>query len=155
MPVRATRGVRQPQGAGRRRSRRHLAAWAGAIVLLALVVPSVATLPFSMRWYNVQELSSAIRVAPSIAPVTSFSLYGRELEGPSPADLSGAWARVVWKVAPLAHRASSWLGHDDLGRSLLYRLLPGFLVSPAATISPNARVLWSVKSVAKWAIAVA
>jgi ABC-type dipeptide/oligopeptide/nickel transport system permease subunit len=25
--------------------------------------------------------------------------------------------------------ASSWLGHDDLGRSLLFRVLPGFLVS--------------------------
>jgi ABC-type dipeptide/oligopeptide/nickel transport system permease subunit len=29
------------------------------------------------------------------------------------------------------YQASSWLGHDDLGRSLLFRLLPGFLISLA------------------------
>ena len=31
----------------------------------------------------------------------------------------------------MLHRASSWLGHDDLGRSLLFRLVPGFLISLA------------------------
>jgi ABC-type dipeptide/oligopeptide/nickel transport system permease subunit len=29
----------------------------------------------------------------------------------------------------LAYLASSWFGHDDLGRSLFYRVMPGFLVS--------------------------
>ncbi|MBU0718731.1 MAG: hypothetical protein KJ749_10820, partial [Planctomycetes bacterium] len=29
----------------------------------------------------------------------------------------------------VANRATSWFGHDDLGRSLFYRLWPGFLVS--------------------------
>ena len=129
MLVRASRQDRQPGSAALQRFRRHAAAQGSAIVLLALLAISVAALPFSVRWYNVQELSAAVRVPPSAAPVVAYDRYGSTLEGPSSYDEGGAGARGVHKIAPLAHKASSWLGHDDLGRSLLYRLLPGFLVS--------------------------
>ena len=108
-----------------------LAKLAAAFVGL-LILGSAITLPYSLRWYNVQEFDSAVRQPPSWSPVLP-----RETYSPNSENLG----------TKLAHRASSWLGHDDLGRSLLYRLLPGFLVSlgiggAAATMAMFIGVLW-------------
>ncbi len=107
---------------------------AGVFVLAGLVVTSVATLPLSRHWYNVQVLDDAVRHPPSLQPIVPFEKYD-------------AAAREIKSAARLAHRASSWLGHDDLGRSLFYRILPGFLISlamglSAAVISVGIGVTW-------------
>ncbi len=114
-----------PPGSAWRRFRRHRPAQVGAVLLGLILLTGLVTLPFSLRWYNVQELDQAVRHAPALSPVTSYAHYAPNESVPtdyldgSPAGMGEAWA----------HGASSWLGHDDLGRSLLYRLLPGFLVS--------------------------
>ncbi|MHC4696878.1 MAG: ABC transporter permease [Planctomycetota bacterium] len=126
---------RHPRHTAWKRFRRHTPAWAGAILLLILLLAGASALPFSIRWYNVQELHTAVRHPPSAAAIIPYDLYGSTLEGSPLSEVDGAWVRSVRKVAPLAHRASSWLGHDDLGRSLLFRLLPGFLVSLAIGIA--------------------
>lgn len=104
---------------------------AAAFVGLSILA-SAATLPFSLAWYNVQEFDRAVRQPPSWAPTLPLEVYSPNAGG---------------ALAPVAHRATSWLGHDDLGRSLLYRLLPGFLVSlgiggAAATMAMLIGVLW-------------
>lgn len=101
-------------------------------VLSLLVIISAITLPYSLRWYNVQELDQAVRQPPTFTPFIPFTHFH--------AGSSGALSR-------LAHSATSWLGHDDLGRSLLFRLLPGFLVSlgiggAAAMMAVVIGVLW-------------
>lgn len=108
-----------------------LAKSAAAFVGL-LILGSAASLPYSLRWYNVQEFDTAVRHPPSWSPILS-----RESYAPDSANLA----------TRIAHGATSWLGHDDLGRSLLFRLLPGFLVSlgiggAAATMAMFIGVLW-------------
>ncbi len=108
-------------------------------VLFLLTTASVATLPFSLRWYNVQELDEAVRHPPAASPVVPFANYTasggaiqrHEQNGEmKPTDQETASPGSRW-----AHRVSSWFGHDDLGRSLIYRVLPGFLVSLAIGLS--------------------
>lgn len=94
----------------RRRVRPLLIGSAG--VLLLLTVVSAVTLPLSRRWYNVQELDVAVRHAPALRPVVPFESYEKKRS-----------------AVEAAHFATSWLGHDDLGRSLLFRLMPGYLLS--------------------------
>jgi ABC-type dipeptide/oligopeptide/nickel transport system permease subunit len=106
------------------------------VVLALLIVPSLVTLPLALRWYNVQELDSAVRHPPSRSPVVTLDRYA----GAKGRDAVSPWIR-------LSYRASSWLGHDDLGRSLLYRILPGFLVSlaiglAAAVMAVGIGALW-------------
>lgn len=84
------------------------------------VVTSIGTMPLSLRWYNVQELDSAVRHPPSLRPVVPGERFAVG-EGP----------RGLKPAARVAYHAVSWFGHDDLGRSLFYRILPGFLVSLA------------------------
>ncbi|MDO8629345.1 MAG: ABC transporter permease [Phycisphaerales bacterium] len=101
-----------------------------------LIVPSLVTLPLALRWYNVQELDTAVRHPPSRSPVVALDRYAA---APDRGAVS-PWIR-------LAYRASSWLGHDDLGRSLLYRILPGFLISlaiglAAAAMAVGIGALW-------------
>lgn len=80
------------------------------VILALMLLVSLGTLPVSLRWYNAQSLDQAVRHPPSLTPVIQpDSALGVEL------GISNAFA--------------SLLGHDDLGRSLLYRLMPGFLVS--------------------------
>ena len=102
-------------------TRRHARAWhittASVIVLAGLLAASVGTLPLSRRWYNVQELDVAVRHPPSLRPIVSYEHYETDARLPA--------------AVRIAHYAVSWFGHDDLGRSLFYRLLPGFLVSMA------------------------
>jgi len=107
---------------------------AGAIFLLALVVVSVATLPWSLQWYNVQELDTAIRHPPSLAPAVAMARFRQTSE---PSSVS----------SKLAYAATSWFGHDDLGRSVFYRLMPGFLLSllvglSAALMAVGIGVTW-------------
>jgi ABC-type dipeptide/oligopeptide/nickel transport system permease subunit len=52
-------------------------------------------------------------------------------ESEHPRRLKPAAQRDASIAARWAHCASSWMGHDDLGRSLLFRLLPGVVVSLA------------------------
>jgi len=106
------------------RFRRNRAARASAVALVVLTGVCLATLPLSVKWYNVQELSQAVRHAPSAGPVVPAASFGA---GPDDA------TRSPWRRA--AHRSVSWLGHDDLGRSLLYRLMPGFLISLAVGLA--------------------
>ena len=96
-----------------------------AALLFVFVVTSLVTLPFSLRWYNVQELDRAVRHPPAFSPVVSCGHYVEKHTGHRVGGLS---ARAKSRGSA-AHRASSWFGHDDLGRSLLFRVLPGFLVS--------------------------
>ena len=86
-------------------------------VLAGLLAASVSTLPLSRRWYNVQELDVAVRHPPSLRPIVSYEHFETDTRFPT--------------AARIAHHAASWFGHDDLGRSVFYRILPGFLVSLA------------------------
>ena len=106
------------------RYRQNRLAGSSAILLAVLLAVSITTLPLSMRWYNVQSLDRAVRESPASHAVVPYETYARELDRAE----AGSW---TMSAAPIAHRASSWMGHDDLGRSLLYRLWPGFLVSLA------------------------
>ena len=109
------------------------------MVLAVALLASLVTLPYSVRWYNVQELSKAVRHAPALKPVVAYDHYARTHVAPtvgsakrtSPPERNGSEHNGPHSgpYAGWAHRTTSWLGHDDLGRSLLYRLLPGFLVS--------------------------
>lgn len=87
---------------------------AGLIVLALLLGIALATLPFSLRWYDAQSLTGAVRHAPTAAPVVAFDQVE---QGP------------VGEATRLAYDAFSWFGHDDLGRSVFYRVWPGFLIS--------------------------
>jgi len=101
-----------------RRLLRSRTAQASAIVLFGLILLSLVMLPFSVRWHNAQELTRSVRHPPAWSPV---QLDSNQAADHTPRDTSSAFA----------HRAGSWFGHDDLGRSLFYRVLPGFLVSLA------------------------
>jgi ABC-type dipeptide/oligopeptide/nickel transport system permease subunit len=94
-------------------------------VLAGLLAASVGTLPLSRRWYNVQELDVAVRHPPSLRPIVPFENFESMIESSGSHDRS----RGLKPAAQIAHHAVSWFGHDDLGRSLFYRILPGFLVS--------------------------
>ena len=90
--------------------------WISLAVVMVMSTVSLLALPAAHRWSNVQNLDTAVRHAPSITPVARLESYER-----TPAQ-APVWIR-------LAHRASSWLGHDDLGRSLFYRLSPAIVLS--------------------------
>jgi ABC-type dipeptide/oligopeptide/nickel transport system permease subunit len=117
-----SKDVRQAAGL---RSRGRLVARISALWVGLLLVTSIGTLPLSLRWYNVQELDAAVRHAPSPQAVVAYERYDMGPRGLKPA-------------ARIAHRAVSWFGHDDLGRSLLYRVLPGALVSLAMGLAAAA-----------------
>lgn len=92
-------------------------------LLLAMLLIALLTLPWSLAWMNVQDLGAAVRHGPSVAPVVPIGRF---------AQTDGATASAIGRIA---HGVSSWLGHDDLGRSLLLRLLPGFLISLTVGLS--------------------
>ncbi len=91
--------------------------WANAAFLLALTAISLIALPVSLRWNNVQNLDTAVRNPPSFRAAAPLEQFERTAVAPA-----SWWIRA-------AHSVSSLFGHDDLGRSLLYRLLPAFLLS--------------------------
>lgn len=104
------------------RFRQHRAAMVGLGILATMLLLGVATLPFARQWYNLQDLSIAIRHPPSLRPVVTSSRF---LDAAGLADQHGIRA-TLWKGA---YELSSLLGHDDLGRSFLYRLGPATLIS--------------------------
>lgn len=119
----------------------HPARWGliGTVLLGSMLATSLAALPLSMRWYNLQSLDRAVRHGPSIQPVISKDQMLRRLPL-TDRDLTGLLDRVGYRI-------SSWFGHDDLGRSLLFRVLPGFLVSfgiglAAAVMAIGVGTLW-------------
>ena len=131
---------RRAERRGWRRFRRNRLASLSLCAFLGLGAIATAALPFAGRWYDVQSLDSAVRHTPSFTPVVAFDVFDVECEG-SPK------TGVRVSIARLFHRSSSWLGHDDLGRSLMVRLLMGFLVSiaiglAAAAISVVVSVPW-------------
>lgn len=114
-----------------------------AEMLGVLLVISLVTLPLSLRWYNAQSLETAVRHPPAFSPVVP---HGPHLSGSD--DGSTPFVpRILNPVARLTWHASSWFGHDDLGRSLLFRVLPGLLVSlgigvAAAGVAVTIGVTW-------------
>jgi len=95
---------------------------AGTILLATLVLVALLALPFAVDWYNVQSLTTAIRHAPAAEPVVPLAAF--TTDGASSAEPGDAGGPVK-----LAYGLSSLFGHDDLGRSLFYRVWLGFLVS--------------------------
>lgn len=90
-----------------------------APIALGLIVgAALVTLPFAWRWYNVQNVALGIRQPPHFSPVVDPSGYA----GRSDSDQLGLLHGV-------AFRAVSWMGHDDLGRSFFYRVMPATLIS--------------------------
>lgn len=83
------------------------------LAVAAFVGLAMLTIPWTATWHDVQPLSLA-REGPSFWPRVAESVY----QPTSPAGRALQFA-------------SSWVGHDDLGRSLLFRLLPATLVSLA------------------------
>lgn len=105
---------------------RHLGTTGGVALLALLTVAAAATLPWTLSWMNVQQLDSAVRHPPSMTPI----LPVESVTGTSDAPPS---------LATRALRGlTSCMGHDDLGRSLFFRLLPGFLISLAIGLAAAA-----------------
>lgn len=102
-----------------RRFFRHRLAMCSAALLVLMIVATVASLPWTIRWHDVHSLEHAVRHPPAANPVVLFDPYAAELPG----NTANSNASRAFSCA------ASWLGHDDLGRSLLFRLLPGFLIS--------------------------
>lgn len=139
----AARGISSPTRGDatvwRRFGRNRLAKLSAALLALLIAV-SLLALPFSLDWYNVQSLEDAVRHPPAaaaIAPLESYSNAGNEHGGAEPVGI----------LRQVAHRTTSWFGHDDLGRSLLYRVLLGLLVSlgiglAAAAMAVGVGTLW-------------
>lgn len=131
---------RRTERRGWRRFRRNRLASLSLLAFLGIGAIAMAALPFSGRWYDVQSLGPAVRHTPSFTPVVAFDVFGDESNESQETGLFAPIARAF-------HRCSSWFGHDDLGRSLLVRLLLGFLVSiaiglAAAAISVVVSVPW-------------
>lgn len=96
---------------------------ASVALLLSVCGISLAALPASTRWYNVQSLGPAIRHAPSTGPVIDRAILLDGVFGEA-----NRWNRTALRFA---YGVSSLFGHDNLGRSLLFRLLLAFPVSAA------------------------
>lgn len=94
------------------------------IALTILSAAAVLTLSLTASWYNVQNLREAVREAPSLKPITDFQPYADAF---SPQPMEGLGGSIVQSV----YRASGWMGYDDLGRSLLFRTMFGWLISMA------------------------
>jgi len=106
-----------------RRFVRRRSALAGFVLLGLFLLATLVTLPFAVRWYNAQELTKAVRHAPALSPAVSLSEV-KSHAAPArdaPTDRLTRWA---WGL-------TSWMGHDNLGRSLFYRVMPATLVSLA------------------------
>ena len=91
-----------------RLGKRYPSAVVAAIVLFSMVTAGVASLPYSVRWFNVQDLGEGIRHAPSVTPAVPaepFLADGSDIETTELGALGGA-----------AYRLTSLLGHDDLAR---------------------------------------
>ena len=88
----------------------------------------------------VQDLKRGIRQGPTADPVTEYAPFGRRLSAMRRPD-------SLQRLGPMVHAAGGWLGYDDVGRSLLYRILLGLPVSlgiglGAAFLSVGIGVFW-------------
>lgn len=125
--------------AWRRFRRNKLACWCG-VSLVGASVLTVMLLPFSSGWYNVQDLEHAVRARPTLNQELPYAPYRSPLEA----------SRLGWlvtRLGPTIYLAAGWMGYDDVGRSLLFRVLFGWLVSlgiglGAAVISVTIGVAW-------------
>lgn len=133
-------------GAGHRgwaRFRRNRSACGGLVVLLLIGGVAAAGLPFSSRWFNVQDLDNAVRLGPMGEPVTPYAVYAGES-----ADAGGGSAESPGSsIARFVHRTTGWMGYDALGRSLWLRVLLGWVISlaiglGAALTAVTIGVLW-------------
>ncbi len=111
----------------------------GAFLILAVVIV-IGLSPFSASWYDVQDIAVAVRMPPSLGKTVDYELYQRDLA-------AHGLGQHFERLGPLAHRMASWMGYDNLGRSVFYRSLFGWLVSltiglAAASISVTIGVLW-------------
>ncbi len=104
-------------------SLRRLLTYCSVWLLVLFTIIAIATLPWTLSWMNIQQLDEAVRHGPAVAPVLSMDAMIHSSDGP-PSAISG-----------VLHNVSSCMGHDDLGRSLFLRLLPGFLISLGIGIS--------------------
>jgi len=111
-----------------------------AVGLLGALAVALVAAPFSVSWFNVQDLERAVRAAPTASAITPYEVYADSLA-------LNPLGRRLAPIAPAAYRAAGWLGYDELGRSLLFRTLFGWLVSlgiglGAASVSVTIGVLW-------------
>lgn len=132
--------MRISRGRAWKRFRRSRPATLCALFLVCLPLLLVALLPFSWSWFNVQDLEHAVRAEPTLSVIVPYEFYQRPLE-------SNVLGSYVTHLGPAAHAATSWFGYDDVGRSLFFRVLLGWLVSlciglAAAVISVTVGVLW-------------
>ncbi len=94
---------------------------AGGVGLVVLTVMMLALLPFSMHWFNAQNLQHRVRSAPSwsagIAEGDMVSLSESLLLSRFP------------KITSMMQSTAGWFGFDDLGRSMLFRTGLGWVIS--------------------------
>ena len=119
-------------------------AWGGVLYLAGITVLTIVLLPFSVSWYDVQDVDVAVRHAPTAGTVVGYDSYQRSLD-------DNRLGRPVAALGPAVHGAASWWGYDAVGRSLLFRCLLGFLVSlviglGAAGLSVTIGVLWGASA---------
>ena len=77
----------------RRLGKRYPSAVIAAIVLFSMVTAGLTSLPYSVRWFNVQDLGAGIRHAPSVTPAVPeepFLPDGSDLEATELGTLGGA-----------------------------------------------------------------
>lgn len=125
------RNERQLSNPSMRRRFRNPALLASVVWLTVLVIGTIIALPRSAKWYDVQSLDAAVRHPPSWTPVVAPEAY-------DPHDAPHDQPMEKRTRKGLAYRLVSLLGHDDLGRSLLYRLMPAFLISGCVGVAAAA-----------------
>ncbi|HEY3244785.1 MAG TPA: ABC transporter permease [Phycisphaerae bacterium] len=130
----------RPSSRAWRRFRAHRAATASGVFLLIALVLVIMLAPFSASWYDVQGITEAIRHPPAAHSVVDYEAYRQDLQ-------TRPVGRSFLSIGRSAYRATAWMGYDNLGRSLLYRCLFGWLVSltiglAAAAISVTIGVMW-------------
>ena len=124
----------------RARFRRNRLAVASGVFLIVALLVAFAALPFSLSWYEVQDLQRAVRAAPTTGQIVPYESVQDPLQ-------SNPLASPFKRWGPAAHTGAAWFGYDEVGRSVLFRLVLGWLVSMgiglgAAAISVTIGVLW-------------
>lgn len=114
-----------PKGASLCRRHFGAPAWCAVLILGLMLLMSMLLLPWSSGWFDVQNLAQAVRMPPAWQPAVDLAPYRETFMSLSPENPIRRWAPRVATIA-------SWLGHDDLGRSLLFRLAVGLFLSLAA-----------------------